>query len=379
MKAQLQARNDSDAAQTDTAKTVTQKRGLADNRPEAVAQRKLAEMMNNSPPVLQQRALSDAIHNSPRMVAQRREINALFGEAVRPQGDGAMSAVASPPQREKINNTGLPNQLKSGIESLSGMSMDHIKVHYNSDKPAQLQAHAYAQGNEIHIGTGQEKHLPHEAWHVVQQAQGRVKSTLQMKGGISINNDIGLEKEADLMGEQALKTQLKSNLPSRSTKASAQIVQRTVWEWSGIFWTAIRTEGQPTQRPAVNGAFPGKRISTGPETDLLAEKNPAAIAVPPPIGYSMVTDSVGRQAYLSDPRGYTPTGVPLDHIVDVAHGNANRIHRSQNMTGHSQPTYVHPNDDELYTFSSQANHTDGFPTITIHEIGKVRGGVHKFQ
>jgi len=205
MQAPLQVRNDSDAAQADTAKTVAQKRGLADNRPEAVAQRKLAEMMNNSPRVLQQRALSDAIHNSPRMVAQRHEMNALFGGAVKPQGDGAMPAEASLAQREeKTNNTGLPNHLKSGIESLSGMSMDHVKVHYNSDKPAQLQAHAYAQGNEIHLGAGQERHLPHEAWHVVQQAQGRVRPTVQMKGAVAVNDDAGLEQEADAMGARAL-------------------------------------------------------------------------------------------------------------------------------------------------------------------------------
>ena len=45
--------------------------------------------------------------------------------------------------------------------------MDDVNVHYNSNKPAQLQAHAYAQGTDIHLGPGQEKHLPHEAWHVV--------------------------------------------------------------------------------------------------------------------------------------------------------------------------------------------------------------------
>jgi hypothetical protein len=203
MQAPLQARNGSDATQTDTARTVTQKRLLADNRPEAVASRKLAEMMNNSPRVLQQRALSDAIHNSPRMVAQRHQMNALFGGAVKPQGDRAMPAEASPVQREeKPNNTGLPNQLKSGIESLSGMSMDHVKVHYNSDKPAQLQAHAYAQGGEIHVGPGQEKHLPHEAWHVVQQAHGRVRATIQM-AGVGINDDGDLEREADVMGARA--------------------------------------------------------------------------------------------------------------------------------------------------------------------------------
>jgi len=52
--------------------------------------------------------------------------------------------------------------------------MDDVKVHSNSDKPAQINAHAYAQGTDIHPASGQEKHFPHEAWHVVQQKQGRV-------------------------------------------------------------------------------------------------------------------------------------------------------------------------------------------------------------
>jgi hypothetical protein len=203
MQASLQARNDSGALKTETARTSRQESMLVDNRPTALAQRKLAEMTNSSPRVLQQRALSDAIHNSPRMAAQRHKMNSLFGGAVRPQSDGKKLAELSPAQREeKPNKTGLPNQLKSGIESLSGMSMDHVKVHYNSDKPAQLQAHAYAQGSEIHLGAGQEKHLPHEAWHVVQQAQGRVRPTVQMKAG-AVNDDPSLEKEADMMGERA--------------------------------------------------------------------------------------------------------------------------------------------------------------------------------
>ncbi len=98
---------------------------------------------------------------------------------------------------------GLPGPLKSGIESLSGISMADVRVHYNSRKPAQLQAHAYAQGSEIHLAPGQEKHLPHEAWHVVQQKQGRVKPTLQLKG-VAINDDSALEREADVMGDRAL-------------------------------------------------------------------------------------------------------------------------------------------------------------------------------
>ncbi len=105
--------------------------------------------------------------------------------------------------KQKFNNTGLPDNLKHGIESLSGMSMDNVKVHYNSSKPSQLNAHAYAQGTDIHVAPGQEKHLPHEAWHVVQQAEGRVKPTKQMKGGVPVNDNAGLEREADVMGQQA--------------------------------------------------------------------------------------------------------------------------------------------------------------------------------
>ncbi|MEO9965003.1 MAG: HNH endonuclease [Reichenbachiella sp.] len=105
----------------------------------------------------------------------------------------------------KENKTGLPNSLKTGIESLSGYAMDDVKVHFNSDKPAQLNAYAFAQGTEIHIGSGKEKYLPHEAWHVVQQKQGRVQPTKQLKGKINVNDDANLEREADVMGDKAMR------------------------------------------------------------------------------------------------------------------------------------------------------------------------------
>lgn len=111
--------------------------------------------------------------------------------------------------QEKVDNsTGMPDDLKQGIESLSGQDMSDVKVTYNSDKPAQLQAHAFANGNDIHLAPGQEKHLPHEAWHVVQQKQGRVQPTTRVNGA-PINDDKNLESEADKMGQKAL--QLKSN------------------------------------------------------------------------------------------------------------------------------------------------------------------------
>lgn len=105
-----------------------------------------------------------------------------------------------PPERK--NNTGLPSALKAGIERLSGLSMDDVSVHYHSSKPAQVRALAYTQGVDIHLGPGQEKHLPHEMWHVVQQKQGRVQPTLQARG-LAVNDDQGLEREADVMGTRA--------------------------------------------------------------------------------------------------------------------------------------------------------------------------------
>ncbi len=132
---------------------------------------------------------------------------------------------AHPVVQKKENNTGLPDQLKSGVESLSGYSMDDVKVHYNSNKPAQLNAHAYAQGTDIHLASGQEKHLPHEAWHVVQQKQGRVKPTKQLKSRVNINDDESLEKEADIMGAKALQTK-SSNSEELKQQSGGNTVQR---------------------------------------------------------------------------------------------------------------------------------------------------------
>ena len=104
------------------------------------------------------------------------------------------------PREGKPNNTGLPDNLKTGIENLSGYSMNDVKVHYNSEKRAQLNALAYAQGTDIHVALGQEKHLPHEAWHIVQQKRGRVQPTAQLQG-VDVNGNERLEKEADKYGK----------------------------------------------------------------------------------------------------------------------------------------------------------------------------------
>jgi hypothetical protein len=90
------------------------------------------------------------------------------------------------------------------VENLSGIDMSGVRVHYNSTKPAEVGALAYTQGANIHVAPGQERHLPHEAWHVVQQVKGRVKPTMQLKDGVPVNDDEELEHEADKMGAFAI-------------------------------------------------------------------------------------------------------------------------------------------------------------------------------
>ena len=156
------------------------------------------------------------------------------------------SSHIQPPQSRPVNNTGLPDNIKTGVERLSGYAMDDVKVHYNSSKPAQLQAHAYAQGTDIHIAPGQEQHVAHEAWHVVQQKQGRVKPTRQMKGKVNINDDHGLETEADVMGAKAISVNVAStpqSPPSFNNNLNAQPIQQSpIIQQYSMGEKAIQTE-----------------------------------------------------------------------------------------------------------------------------------------
>ena len=216
---------------------------FVDHRPEAIAQREFAAAINNSPRLIAQRRLVEAIHQSPQVtslralsarLAQRQQFGGIFGAPAQredgleeesllhggfepvlrqdgPEEDERLQGKFAPVQRAEQesdsepqeNNTGLPDNLKSGLESLSGMSLDNVSVHYNSALPARINALAYAQGSSIHVAPGQERHLPHEAWHVVQQAQGRVQQTMQLQCGVPINDEDGLEDEADMMGARA--------------------------------------------------------------------------------------------------------------------------------------------------------------------------------
>ena len=135
-------------------------------------------------------------------ILQRTAVRSQPAKTLTPQSEIPVQRQEGGKKTE--NKTGLPDRLKAGIENLSGYSMDAVRVHYNSDKPEKINALAYTQGIDIHMAPGQEHHLPHESWHVVQQLQGRVEPTVQARG-LSINDDAALESEADVMGVKAMR------------------------------------------------------------------------------------------------------------------------------------------------------------------------------
>jgi hypothetical protein len=174
--------------------------GFKDNRIKAISRKKIAEQSK--------------VHAEDGSTAQLKKSTNHFNTS------------SNEPIQQRKGQSNLPDHVKSGVENLSGVSMDDVKVHYNSDKPAQLQAHAYAQGTDIHVAAGQEKHIPHEAWHVVQQKQGRVKPTKQLKEKVAINDNDALEREADVMGAKALQLGAYGKQPIQQKVLNKPIIQR---------------------------------------------------------------------------------------------------------------------------------------------------------
>ena len=145
----------------------------------------------------------------PAAIQKAESANALapsraFGPAaVAPAADAARQGHDFARVAVRRNDTGLDDRLKTGIERLSGVTLDDVRVHYRSSHPARVQAAAFTQGTHIHVAPGEERHLPHEAWHVVQQKQGRVRATGRV-AGLPLNDAAHLEREASVMGARAL-------------------------------------------------------------------------------------------------------------------------------------------------------------------------------
>ncbi|MBE1160669.1 DUF4157 domain-containing protein [Dyella acidiphila] len=181
---------------------------------------------------------SDSIQPAKTAVEQEAQHGDAIGHPMQKKIDASPRQSAQKSRLTQLQETtagsgsnGLPSSLRTGIEALSGVDIGDVAVHRNSAKPAQMNALAYAQGSEIHLGPGQERHLPHEAWHIVQQRQGRVRPTMASADGTPVNDDRRLESEADVMGSRALDASTKpvQQMPAASsatTPPAAGVAQR---------------------------------------------------------------------------------------------------------------------------------------------------------
>ena len=109
-----------------------------------------------------------------------------------------------------VNNTGIPDNVKQKMEDSFGTDFSDVRIHSESPQAPEVGALAYTQGTDIHFAPGQFKPdtsagqqlLGHELTHVIQQAEGRVQPTTEI-GGMPVNDNEGLEHEADVLGAKA--------------------------------------------------------------------------------------------------------------------------------------------------------------------------------
>jgi len=138
------------------------------------------------------------IQNSSFVVAQQKMQARCFG------------AEAVQPVQKKENKTGMPDDVKASMETAHQADFSDVKIHASSSKAPEVGALAYTQGTDIHFAPGQfspdtttgKSLLGHELTHVVQQREGRVAPTTEVNG-MPVNDNPGLEKEADELGKKA--------------------------------------------------------------------------------------------------------------------------------------------------------------------------------
>lgn len=150
------------------------------------------------------------------MKSQRKSTSPSPSQALEPtMGDqSAASGVGNAARAEQLQSRsgGLPADVLATMEASFGVDFSGVQVHEGGPATA-MGAQAFTQGEDLWFAPGafdpssQEGQalIGHELAHVVQQRDGRVASTGQAKGGV--NDDGGLEREADTLGLAAARGQ----------------------------------------------------------------------------------------------------------------------------------------------------------------------------
>ena len=163
------------------------------------------------------------------------------------------------------NQTGVPDELKAKIETQTGVSLDSVKVIYNSSLPEKHKALAFSKGDEVHIGPGQEEHLAHELMHFVQKLKGQVKKTGESNGE-AINDDPVLENEADSLGAKA------ENMNTEDLKAPEKEIKAPLEDSMQMMVMQKVDEDTAAEEEAGSGGYLQGLISAGKSTVEILEE-----------------------------------------------------------------------------------------------------------
>lgn len=230
----------------------------------------------------------------------------------RPQGDTVQKKDRGP--FFKAENKSLPPDVQAKMESSFGEDFSGVEIHKDSGKATELNALAFTQGESIHFAPGQfnpsgiegQQLIGHELAHVVQQRSGIVNPTNIIGKGIKLNEDKGLEQEADSSGRRAtagsaISTYHSAGLGMRNLARSAQaknnVVQRFV-DTSGGRWD---TEQYDLRQDSANGvSYPASMGVRG--VDMKLKFTPGANVDAELIGLTQSVQAfIGSSASFANP------------------------------------------------------------------------------
>ncbi|MEM7102180.1 MAG: DUF4157 domain-containing protein [Bacteroidota bacterium] len=145
------------------------------------------------------------------------------------------TTASKPTAQKKGNKTGMPDGVKSKMETAFQSDFSNVKMIPNSNKAFDIGAQAFAQGNEVHFAPGKfnpnthegQELIGHELAHINQQQEGRVQANSQLKGQ-PFNDQSNLEKEAEQSGKKAASASSVTKNPAKYRGGSKNKPSNTI-------------------------------------------------------------------------------------------------------------------------------------------------------
>jgi hypothetical protein len=216
----------------------------------------------------------DEVEGERAPVPGKHTLTAALQRKAGPTGPGTFAEAAS------LVGAGGGAALDTGVqrqmEGSFGADFSSVRVHQDSAQASSVGALAYTQGDDVHFAPGQyapgsqsgNELIGHELTHVVQQREGRV-ATPQAKGA-PINDDAGLEAEADTMGAAAARGEV-VRTGALSAAASGPIQAKAIQKKDGL------TDGKVTREDFAGKATADKGDKDAHEAHAKAD-NEATLA-----------------------------------------------------------------------------------------------------